>query len=94
MNAEQSNTTAPTETTSLPVSNADAPRLGLLQRDPTTMSDEELMQFVLEVRAKRTSNQLAAELRPQRKAASAASTSKRAAALASLLADTDEEDAL
>lgn len=53
------------------------------------MSDEALLAFISAVRAKRTSNQIAAEMRPARRAAVKVDESKRAQALAGLLADED-----
>jgi len=56
------------------------------------MSDEELLAFISAVRAKRTSNQIAAEMKPARRSRGTVvevNESKRAQALAGLLAGED-----
>lgn len=56
-----------TISSSVETMSADGPRISLLDKDLTSMSEAELNQFVTEVRAKRTSQQLALENKPQRR---------------------------
>jgi hypothetical protein len=70
-----------------------APRVSLLEQDLTQLSEDELRQFVLQVREKRNSQQLANENKPTRKPrATSESPTKKAQLMASLLADDDSED--
>lgn len=69
-----------------------APRASLLDKDLVSMSEDELRAFVLEVRAKRNSQQLAHENKPTRKprATTSESPGKRAKMMADLLGDDED----
>lgn len=71
-----------------------SPRTSLLDKDLTTMTEEELRLFVQEVREKRNSQQIAAENKPARRKATTKSQSaiNKAKLMEALMADDDEED--
>jgi hypothetical protein len=89
MNVENTTTESPTLTPSSPSSSPDAPRVSLLSRDLGSLNDEELKEFVAEVRKRGTSIALSAEMKPTRKAST--KVTNRVKVLDSLLSnDTDE----
>lgn len=95
MNTSNETTSPSTTPTTSADTSLESPRVSLTEKDPTEMTDEELNEYVRQIRLRRTSQQLANENKPRRpsKKAVEESPSNRAKMEAELkgLLDDDSE---